>query len=62
MKNKWQLAASIFQLVIGILAIAAFIVAAVNRENMLKWIPALILAIAFSVMGILGIKAYISGE
>jgi len=62
MKNKWQLAASIFQLVIGILAIAAFIVVAVNRENMLKWIPALILAIAFSVMGILGIKAYISGE
>ena len=62
MKNKWQLAASIFQLVIGILAIAAFIVVAVNRENMLKWIPALILAIAFSVMGILGIKAYISSE
>lgn len=62
MKNKWHLAASIFQLVIGIVAIAAFVVLAVNRENMLKWIPALILAIFYSVMGIVGIKNYISGE
>ncbi len=55
MKNKWCLFASIFQLVVGILAIVAFIVSAINGENMVKWIITLVLAIAFVVLGIVGI-------
>ncbi len=58
MKSKWNLIVSIFQLVIGILAISAFVIAAVNGENMLKWIITLILAIAFVVLGVIGIIDY----
>ena len=62
MKSKWKLIASIFQLVIGILAIAAFVVAAVNGENMIKWIITLILAIAVAVLGVIGIIDYKSNK
>ena len=62
MKSKWNLIASIFQLVIGILAIAAFVVAAVNGENMIKWIITLILAIAVAVLGVIGIIDYKSNK
>ena len=57
-KSKWGLFCSIFQLVIGILAIAAFAVLAIGGEVMPKWIVTLILAIAFVVMGIFGIVDY----
>lgn len=60
--KKLSFIASIFQLVIGILAIAAFIVIALNGENMTKWIITLILAIAFIVLGIKGIKKYTSDK
>lgn len=62
MKSKWNLIASIFQLVIGILAIAAFVVAAVNGGNMIKWIITLILAIAVAVLGVIGIIDYKSNK
>lgn len=53
--RKWKLAASVFQLVIGVLGVAAFIVLAVNNESMTRWIVTLVLAIAFAVMGVIGI-------
>lgn len=58
MKNKLNLISSIFQLVIGILAIGAFIVVAASGENIGKWIITLLLAIAFVIMGIIGIIDY----
>ena len=62
MKSKRNLIVSIFQLVIGLLAVAAFVVAALNNENMIKWIITLILAIAFIVFGLLGIIDYKSNK
>ena len=55
MKSKWNLISSIIQLVFGILAIIAFIILAINGEIMTKWIITLLLAIAFVIMGIIGI-------
>ena len=58
MQSKWQLFASIFQLIIGIMAILAFIIIWLSGENLIKWIITLILAIAFVVLGIIGIIDY----
>lgn len=55
MKSKFQLFSSIFQLFIGICSIASFILLSSNEENMTKWIPTLILSIAFVILGIVGI-------
>lgn len=62
MKSKRNLIVSIFQVVIGSLAIAAFIVAGFNGEHMAKWIVTLILAIAYVVLGIMGIIDYKSNN
>lgn len=61
MKSRWNLFASIFQLVIGFLAIVAFVVLAVNGESMGRWIVTLMLAIAFVVLGVIGILHYKNG-
>ena len=53
--KKWNLFASIFQIVIGIAAIIAYIVVAASGEPIGKWTITLILAIAFVVMGVIGI-------
>lgn len=58
MKSRWNLIAAIFQLVIGLLAIAAFVVLAANGESMGRWIVTLMLAIAFVVLGVIGIFNY----
>ncbi|MEE1281515.1 MAG: hypothetical protein UHK60_04570 [Acutalibacteraceae bacterium] len=58
MKNKWNLIASVFQLVIGIVAILAFVFVGLSGENMAKWIVTLILSIAFVVLGIIEIFKY----
>ena len=58
MKSKWNLISSIIQLVFGILAIIAFVVIAINGEVMTKWIITLLLAIAFVIIGIIGIIDY----
>lgn len=58
MKSKWDLISSIIQLVVGIVSIIAFIIIAVNGENMTRWIVTLILAIAYAVLGIIGIIDY----
>lgn len=58
MNSKGSLIVSIFQLVIGLLATAAFMIGALNGENMTKWIITLILAVAYVVLGIIGIANY----
>ncbi|MEE1280571.1 MAG: hypothetical protein UHH95_07085 [Oscillospiraceae bacterium] len=59
MKSKWKLIASIFQLIIGLLAIAAFIILAVNGEDLRRWIVTAILALCFIVFGVIGIIDYL---
>lgn len=58
MKSKWNLISSIVQLVFGILAVIAFIILAINGEIMTKWVITLLLAIAFIIIGIIGIIDY----
>ena len=58
MKSKWSLLSSIFQLVIGLIAVAMFFVLGLSGENMLKWIVTLILSVAYVVLGIIGIVDY----
>ena len=55
MKSKWYLISSIFQALIGLIAIIFFIILAVNDEVMTKWIITLFLAIAYVVIGTIGI-------
>lgn len=62
MKNKFNLVASIFQIIFGVLAILSYIVLAASGENMIKWTVTLILSIAFVVLGIIGILDYKSNK
>ena len=62
MKNKFNLIASIFQLVIGVTAVLSFVILGSGGENMSKWIVTLILSIAFVVLGIIGIIDYKSNN
>lgn len=62
MKSKWQLFSSIFQLIVGILAVISFVILGFGGEDMAKWIVTLILAIAFIVVGIIGIIDYKSNK
>ena len=62
MKNRFNLMASIFHLVVGVTAVLAFIILGSSGENMSKWIVTLILSIAFVVLGIIGIINYKSNK
>ena len=53
--KKWRLLSSIFQLCIGVAAVAAYIVIAFNGEPLGKWTVTLVLAIAYVVLGAIGI-------
>lgn len=53
--SKWYLFSSIFQVVVGIAAIIAYIVIASAGEPLGKWTITLVLAIAFVIMGVIGI-------
>ena len=59
MKSKWYLFSSIFQLIVGLLAVLAFIILVIGGEMVTKWIITLLLAIVFVVIGIIGILDYI---
>ena len=54
-KSRWYLISSIFQVIVGLAAIVAFVVLAINGEIVTRWIITLVLAIAFVAMGIVGI-------
>ena len=51
--KKWNLFAAIFQIVVGIAAIIAYIFVAASGDPLGKWTITLILAIAFVVMGVI---------
>ena len=55
MKDKWYLISSIFQVLVGLIAIIFFIVLFINGEAMNKWIITLFLAVAYVVIGTIGI-------
>ena len=55
MKKNWPLIVSIIQLVVGVMAVAAFAILAAGGEDMKHWIITLVLAIGYVVMGIMGI-------
>ena len=58
MKGKWQLFSSIFQLTIGVFAVVTFLILGFSDEELTKWIITLILAIAFIILGFIGIIDY----
>ena len=53
--KKWNLFAAIFQIVVGIAAIVAYTVVAASGEPLGKWTVTLVLAIAFVVIGVIGV-------
>ena len=53
--SKWHLFSSIFKITVGIAAIIAYIVIAASGEPLGKWTVTLLLAIAFVVIGVIGI-------
>ena len=57
--KKWNLFAAIFQILVGIAAIIAFIFVSVSGEPLGKWIITLIVSIAFVVMGVINIINYV---
>ena len=59
MKSKCYLFSSIFQVIVGIAAIIAYIVIAAAGEPLGKWTVTLILAIAFMMMGVIGVAKWL---
>lgn len=59
MKNKLELISYIIMLVCGAAAILSFIVILASGDKILKWIPALIVAVVLVISGFNGIKNYI---
>ena len=53
--NKWRLLSSVFQFVVGVVAIIAYVVIAASGEPLGKWTVTLLLAISFVVIGVIGI-------
>ncbi len=60
--KKWSLFASIFQIIVGIAAIIAYIFVAASGEPLGKWTITLILAIAFVVMGVIGLIDFLKSN
>lgn len=52
---KWFLFSSVFQILVGLAAIIAYIIIAVAGEPLGKWTVTLILAVAILIMGIIGV-------
>ena len=59
MKSKWYFIGSIFQFLVGFISIIFFIILAMNGEDMRRWIITLLLAVSFSIIGMIGIIDYI---
>ena len=57
--KKWYLFAAIFQILVGIAAIIAFIFVSVSGGPLGKWIITLIVSIAFVVMGVINTINYV---
>ena len=57
--KKWPLISSVIQLCIGALAVVGYVFAAVGGEPFGKWTVTLVLAIAFVVLGAIGIVDWV---
>ena len=57
--KKWYLFTAMFQILVGIAAIIAFIFVAVSGESLGKWIITLIVSIAFVIMRVINIINYV---
>jgi len=55
MNNRLSLILSVIETVIGALAIVSFVILAISGENMINWIPPLILSILLVIIGVTGI-------
>lgn len=58
MKNKFWLFSSIFELIIGLLAVASCIVLMTSGENTLKYLVSLVLCVVFTISSVVGIIVY----
>ena len=58
MKNKWQLISSLIQIIIGFVIIIAFFVILITKDDIIRWIVALVLALAFEMIGIIRLVDY----
>ena len=55
MINKRKLVVSLFQLIVGLFAIVSFAIVGLGGEDMARWIVTLVLAVAYAVLGIVGL-------
>ena len=53
--KKWPIISSVFQILVGTAAVVAYIVLALGGEPIGKWTVTLLLAMAYIVLGIIGI-------
>jgi len=60
--KKRKLFVPVFQISVGIAAIAAYAVLAVSGEPLGKWTVSLLLGIAFLIIGIIGIIAEVKDK
>ena len=60
--KRWNLFAAVFQIVVGIISIIAYIVVATSGEPLGKWTITLILAIAFVVMVVINAIDYVKSN
>ena len=60
--KRWPLIAALMQLGIGIAAVAAYILIAIDGEPLGKWTVTLLLAIALIVLGVIGIVDWVKGK
>lgn len=56
MKSKWHLFGAIFDIIVGVAGILAFIIILASGDSVGRWIPALILSVCFLGLGIYEIR------
>lgn len=56
MRNKWHLIGAIFDIIVGVAGILAFIIILASGDSVRRWIPALILSVLFLGLGLYEIK------
>lgn len=61
-KSKFNLFASIFQIVVGLAAIVFYILLAFSGEKMLRWTVTLLFAIYFLIIGIVDLIKYVKSK
>lgn len=56
MRNKWHLIGAIFDIIVGVAGLLAFIIILASGDSIRRWIPALILSVLFLGLGLYEIK------